>query len=417
MPDTSADPIRPAVFPRGLLDWAGNRGGGVRRLFDASSGRPGEIVFETNLLRRLRGWVQKLAASDPAAPRIVLLVGGPGNGKTEAVEAATEQLDAALGCGGSLLAALSTAYHPASGIVDRVVRIDAGALAHPPRALCLGIVADASVGARDSDSAASLLVSELVAAVAECGQAYLCCVNRGVLDDAMIHAIDGGMTDAQDLLEEIARAVSMSPDAPPCWPLGRFPAVAVWPMDAELLIEETDFGDEPPAAQILRRALEPTLWEVHGSCPAGSACPFCSSRRLLDGPRESASLLKILRWFELGTSKRWAFRDLFSLLSYLLAGSGMGHGRLSGNPCGRAARLVEADKEAALGGRPRKETASALYQLVAAQYQHALFHRGTPGRRARCKRTFASSACTRTMRLRWGSSISCSRARAATYPR
>ncbi len=109
--------------------------------------------------------------------------------------------------------------------------------------------------------------------------------------------------------------------------------------------------------------------------PCGLSLPVCFSRRLLDGPRESASLLKILRWFELGTSKRWAFRDLFSLLSYLLAGSGMGHGRLSGDPCGWAARLVEADKEAAPGGRPRKETASALYQLVAAQYQHALFHR------------------------------------------
>lgn len=363
----------PAPFPRGLLDWAGNRGGGVRRLYDPTSGRPGKDVFETNLLHRLRGWVQMVASGDASAPRVVLLVGGPGNGKTEAVEAATEQLDTALGCGGALLSALSVAFHPESGIVDRVVRVDAGTLAHPRRPLSLSIVADASVG--PPGAAASLLVDELVAAVSAKDEAYLCCVNRGVLDDAMIHAIDGGFVSAQGLVEEIARAVSMSPDAPACWPLARFPTVAVWPMDAESLIEETDFGDEPPAAQILKRALEPIRWERHGACAAGDACPFCASRRLLERPREAASLLKVLRWFELGTSKRWAFRDLFSLLSYLLAGSGMGHGSLSGDPCGWAHRLVEADREATLGGRPRKETASALYLLVAAQYQHALFHR------------------------------------------
>jgi hypothetical protein len=375
MTDATLGEAAIAQFPRGLLDWAGNRGGGVRRLFDPKSGRPGEVVFETNLLHRLRKWVRELAEGDPNAPRVVLLVGGPGNGKTEAVEAAADQLDAALGCEGRLISALSTAYHPPSGIVDRVVRIDAGALAQPVRPLVVNVVADASTGARGANTAASLLVDELVGAVGAANEAYLCCVNRGVLDDAMIYAIDGRLAEAQDLLEEIARAVSLSPDAPACWPLARFPSVAVWPMDAESLIDETDFGDEAPASLILRRAVEPSLWQVHGACPAGTGCPFCQSRRLLDAPRESGALLKILRWFELGTGKRWAFRDLFSLLSYLLAGSGMGSGSLSGDPCGWAARLVEADRDAASGGRPRKETAAALYQLVAAQYQHALFHR------------------------------------------
>jgi hypothetical protein len=367
-----SETVRPAAFPSGLLEWAGNRGGGVRRLFDPRSGRPGEAIFETNLLQRLRNWVERLARCDPDTPQVVLLVGGPGNGKTEAIETTVEQLDVALGCDGALMMGLATAYHPSSGIVDRVVSIDAGSLATPPRELALSLVADASVGGR---SAASLLVTELAAAVNATNSAYLCCVNRGVLDDAMIHAINEGLVGAQDLLEEIARAVSLAPDAPACWPLAKFPHVAVWPMDAESLIETTESGAEPPAEQILRRAVDASLWADHGTCAAGPACPFCSSRKLLDGARERASLLRILRWFELGTSKRWTFRDLFSLSSYLLAGSGTGHGHLSGDPCGWAARLLEADKEAGSGSRPRKQSAAALYQLVAAQYQHALFHR------------------------------------------
>jgi hypothetical protein len=367
---------RGTIFPAGLLDWAGNRGGGVRRLFDPHSGRPGKAVFETNLLQKLRDWTRCVANLKPETPRVVLLVGGPGNGKTEAVEATAEALDEALNCGGTLIAALKTAYHPASGIVDRMVRVDAGSLANPSRQLELRMVADASVGGKGGDTPASLLVAELAAAVHSRDGAYICCVNRGVLDDAMILAIDDGQVETLELLEEITRAVSSAPDAPKCWPLAKFPHVAIWPMDAESLLEKAISGDEPPPAQqVLRRAVDQTLWADNGTCAAGASCPFCTSRKLLDSTREGASLLRILRWFELGTSKRWAFRDLFSLFSYLLAGSSAGHGSLSGDPCGWAARLLEADKDAIAGRRPRKESALALYQLVAAQYQHALFHR------------------------------------------
>ncbi len=365
---------RSATFPSGLLDWAGNRGGGVRRLFDPNSGRPGKAVFETNLLQRLRDWVERVARFEPDTPRVVLFVGGPGNGKTEAVEATARQLEVALNCGNSLIAALTTAYHPSSGIVDRIVEVDAGSLANPRRKLDLRIVADASVGGKGRDTPASLLVAELAAAVNAPDTVYVCCVNRGVLDDAMIHAIDESLVETQELLEEIARAVSLAPDAPSCWPLTKFPNVAIWPMDAESLIEKPTSGDEPPATQVLRRAVDGALWADHGACAAGPACPFCTSRKLLASPREGKSLLRILRWFELGTGKRWAFRDLFSLFSYLLAGSGAGHGSLSGDPCGWAARLLEADRDAIAGRRARKENALALYQLVAAQYQHALFH-------------------------------------------
>lgn len=363
------------TYPAGLLDWAGNRGGGVRRLFDLRSGRPGEQVFETNLLHKLRDWVDRLAAGDPGVPRVVLLVGGPGNGKTEAVEATVGHLDDALGCQGRLTTSLSEAYHPASGIVPRVIDVDAGALAVPARELNLRIVQDASVGGSTGRTAAMLLVEELDQALAASGSAYLCCVNRGVLDDAMIHAIDSKIGGSQDLLEEIARAVSLAPDAPSCWPLLESPKVAVWPMDAESLVEETDRGDEAPARMILSRATDANLWPADGTCPARAACPFCSSRKALANPKNAEAFLKMLRWFELGTSKRWAFRDLFSLVSYLLAGSGAGQGSLSSDPCAWAAKMHDADKDVAIGGRPKRESSGALFWLVAAQYQHAMFHR------------------------------------------
>ena len=369
------------LFPSGLLDWAGHRGGGVRRLFDDNSGRPGDAVFETNLLHRLRQWSRDISEGVEFAPRIVLLVGGPGNGKTEAVEATIGQLDGALGCDGALVASLRRSYHPPAGEpVARVVTVEAGALARPPRSLRLDIVQDASVSGLGGRSAARSLVDELDAAAgSSSAQAYLCCVNRGVLDDAMIHAIDSGLEHARDLLEAVARAVSLAPDAPACWPLEGYPGIAVWPMDAESLIEDTDYGDAAPAGAILQRAIDPAMWRDTATCPAGGACPFCNSRKVLASPRETGALLSMLRWFELGTSKRWAFRDLFSLMSYLLAGSGTGTRGAGADPCGWASSLVEADKQAMLGARPRRDTSAALFWLVGAQYQHALFHRWDRG--------------------------------------
>jgi hypothetical protein len=367
-PTAEAEAVAPS-FPRDLLDWSGHRGGGVRRLFDAASGRPGAKVYETNLLHRLRAWARQVASGEAGAARIVLLVGGPGNGKTEAVEATIGELDAALGCSGTLVENLSRSYHPPEGVpVPRLVQVDAGSLASPVRPLALQVVQDASVGGTTSRSAAQLLVDELAAASATADPvAYLCCVNRGVLDDAMIYAIDNDVAEARGLLESIAQAVSQAADAPSCWPLQGFGSIAVWPMDAESLVEPTEFGEPPPAEAILDRALDRGMWA--SACAAGDACPFCGSRKLLANQREKAALLRMLRWFELATGKRWAFRDLFSLLSYALAGSGAS---LRDDPCAWAASLADADKVAI--GRPRRDASSALFRLVAAQYQHALFH-------------------------------------------
>lgn len=368
------------LYPAGLLDWAGHRGGGVRRLFDPSSGRPGEAVFETNLLSRLRDWARRIAAADQGTPRVVLLVGGPGNGKTEAVEATIGELDEALNCRGALIEELAKSYHPPLGkAVPRLAAVDAGAASQPVRNLRIEVVQDASVGGQGSHTPAMLLVQELEAALRSPTGAYICCVNRGVLDDALIHSIDFGLSSSQDLLEAVVRAVSLAPDAPSCWPLEEYPVIAAWPMDAESLVEPTDSREDAPAAAVLGRALDPSRWREGGICQAGSACPFCGSRKVLAGRRETESFLRMLRWFELGTSKRWAFRDLFSLTSYLLAGNGTGHRGASIDPCEWASSLVESDKQAQLQGRPKKDTSAALFWLVSAQYQHALFHRWDRG--------------------------------------
>lgn len=366
-----------ARFPNELIDWAGSHSGGVKRLFDDNSGRSGKALLKTNLLSKLQTWASSISDNYSMCPRVVLLVGGPGNGKTEAIESTIRWLDESLGCDGRLVANLFSAFHPTAGLVPRVVQVDAGALAKSPRELRLSIVQDATgIVGREESTAATLLIEELNDFVEGAhSSVYLCCVNRGVLDDALIQALDNKLDAPRVILEAITRAVSLAADAPSCWPLEGHSSIAVWPMDAESLLVAPVGESVSPAATLLRQATEISDWPITGSCVAGDRCPFCHSQLLLSraGPQEA--LLKILRWNELGSGKRWSFRDLFSLTSYLLAGYRTAGVDQQGSPCEWAARLTQLDDGVVGANKPTKQALTAIFKLVSSSYQHALFHR------------------------------------------
>ena len=366
-----------AVYPAQLMKWAGNRSGGVRRLFDNSSGRPGEQVFQTSLLSKLRAWASDFSKSPETTPRILLLVGGPGNGKTEAIESTVGWLDAAVDARGSIVAELQTSFLPKDGgSIPRLVKVDIGFRLGLAKSLCLSIVQDASTVIGDvAKPAAQLFLEELAAARSSSCDLYLCCINRGILDDALIRAIDGSQQASQALLEAITAAVSLAPEARACWPLAEFPDVAVWPMDMESLLVPVEAGGISPAKGIVEKALDKDKWPAVGGCAAGSECPFCISRKYLSRDRDQSSLLQILRWYEIAYGKRWNFRDLFSLTSYLLAGHRNTSLDMDLTPCEWAAELVSFDKKARAGHKPKKVTSTAIFRLVSMQYQHALFHR------------------------------------------
>ncbi|CAM5792461.1 hypothetical protein ACFOHU_03695 [Ottowia pentelensis] len=363
------------AFPAGLRDWSGNQAGGVRRLFEAGSGRPTRDVLQTHLLRRLHAWTQAIASRPDKTPGIVLLVGGPGNGKTEAIESTIEWLDHELGSGGTLVATLREQLQPGGAkALQRVAR--ASVLAPTStRKHNISIVQDASLEPNSHSSRAALLVQELADALhgAPEGDIYLSCVNRGVLDDAMVHATDQGPADIQALLAATIRAVAQGAGAEACWPLQAYPSVAVWPMDIESLLVKTRDGDPAPALTILAKALDADSWPTYGQCEAKNLCPFCRSRQVLSTGDTASNFLTVLRWHELATAKRWTFRDFFTLVSFLLSGQAAeGAGASNLSPCQWAAKLVDLD-QSRQGSKPDSKRSTAIYTLVAHQYQHQLF--------------------------------------------
>lgn len=363
-----------APFPSRLLDWAGHRSGGVRRLFDDTSGRPSGAVIRTRLLDRLKAWVDAVVSGEPSTPRVVLLVGGPGNGKTEAVEVTLRHLGNRLGLEQELVKRILPMFHPAGGrVVPRLSAVELASISRQHLPFTLEIVQDASVAdsLQPRKSPGELLLTEIERANSNPAVIYLSCVNRGILDDALIMAIDQGLDETRKLLEAIVSAVGMSPLAPSCWPLGGYPSVAIWPMDIESLLVPADDKSTSPALELLSVATESGKWPKSGECAAGDRCPFCKGRELLSSEPHRGSFIKILRWYELATGKRWSFRDLFSLTSYVLAGEPAPEGEPQNDPCAWAARQVE--YLSATKARPDAARLRVPYALVASQYPHAMF--------------------------------------------
>jgi hypothetical protein len=352
-------------YPEELLNWSGDKAGGVKKLFYEGSGRPSGEVITTGLLTRLEGWARDIAGGNVGTPRAIFLVGGPGNGKTEAVEFTIRELDSSMHLEGALQDELASRFSGQNGgLPRRLVRTKLTQFPNESKVTSISIVQDGSEAERgESTTPAEHLCNETRSLInGDKGQVYIACVNRGILDDALILATEREDDDVRELMKKIVQSASLTPAGIDCWPLQGHPQFAVWPMDVESLAEEIEHQKADSAArQILNVATDAAAWAEFGTCAAGEHCPFCTNRRLLASEP----------WFELCSGKRWNFRDLFSLTSLLLSGTTELDSNDAYLPCAWAKAQLS-PKES----NPIKREAKrirGLLRLVTAQYQHALF--------------------------------------------
>lgn len=364
-------------FPEGLINWAGHRDGGVRRPFRDSTGRPTGSQIETPLVKRLKNWVTDLFEGKNV-PKAIFLVGGPGNGKTDTVEGCITFLDEKINASGFLINAFREKYQavndklPPRKIVVHLPNVKPDLPEH--LRVSISLVQDATERDLSRVESPEEVLLEDLERVLNSGNddIYLCCVNRGILASASELAHEKSTySDVSNLLNMMTKSVTSSATSPSCWPLEQFPNIAVWPMDVESLVDKSTTEDGVTVAhQIFEVALDERLWKE--PCQLKTRCPFCQNRKILTKGRALDSLIEFLHFYELSSGKRWTFRDLFSLVPYLLVGD---HSELEFKgkilaPCDWAAEQIRISKE---GNEGSPEKSRALFLLMSRLYHHRLF--------------------------------------------
>ncbi len=372
-----------------LLSWHGHSSAGVRIPFSPSGGSPlrqTSGIIETPLLARLKNAARDIG-SGHRSPKWFFLVGGPGNGKSEAVEQFLEELDAALACDGRLVDRLKAGFSP-QPLVPWCVDIDSESAPELSQDFHryvrrLIVVQDASASEQPRRTAAERLVTyvEDLLTHQDPLPLFVCCANRGLLANALKVDTAPPVT---TFLREIVQATGLGREAlslnrPDCWPIHipELPTglVACWPLDLETLLVSPgrDGYEASPAFKMVAEATDVAHWEHQAcsTCDSAPLCPFLQNAQWLREGNSLDALITILRRTELATAQRWNFRDLFSLGAELLVGEwpdfdGFDH------PCQWVHSKADSLHEDNVEVEGRVEPA---LQLTARLYPYALFPR------------------------------------------
>jgi hypothetical protein len=387
------------------------------------------LMIKTALIARLRALAGQLARGEDA-PRWVFLVGGPGNGKSEAVQDFIVALDRELGLAGVLESVARARFQP-NPLVPCFVDlggVDVGAVPFEERIKRLIVVQDASASEQPQTDAAAELVFRLVDLLTGDSPdgVLVCCINRGLLARALAVSYREGWSEEElvELFNTLISATALGSEAlredrPPCWPLG-LPSghplsgkVACWPLDMESLLLDGDDGISP-VEQALAHATESTRWEAPGrclDCDARDLCPFRQNATWLRAGPTRHQLRKLLRRTELATGQRWNFRNSFSLIAELLVGEWDDTAETS-SPCAWVHTQVTACR--ADPSSPLAVSPATL--LFARLYPNALFPNRVVGSLGQEERATASSnGCERTLAL--DDAVAASRRLSATHIR
>jgi hypothetical protein len=305
------------------------------------------------------------------------LVGGPGNGKSEAVGAFVRRLQSkALSAGHAPVFNPSTGHHGGSIAYDFQETLPGGEM---------WLLQDVSVPKTSgSDPANDLLATLDLCAVP--GASLLACANRGMLlRSTRVARAKSPYAWLVPILEKIDQQSQEGAVVGGAkWFYvkdGKQIEIRVWPLDHESVLFGHGNGNpwaEPANSlfdQIITKAVGPENWESKGcsDCIAQENCPMFGDAIWLRDEGRRRSSLKILRNAEVLSGQRIVLREALGLVSMVLVGcpSDFVENSIEVHPC-------EWVKSRLLGKPARPKDEQALLELVSRRIYQDLFGRSAP---------------------------------------
>jgi hypothetical protein len=306
-------------FTRSLLNYSAERDDCIGR--PERWGNPPPLVVTTPLHQEMEALAQEIW-SGAVRPVWYFLVGGPGNGKSEAVGAFVRKIN---------LAAQTAGLAP---VFDHTKGQHGGSINYwfpgtTPKG-DITLLQDISVPKNSgSDPAADLLAS--LELCANPGSHMLGCANRGMLlratrlarntNQLLVPILEWIDAQSQEGAEAAAsrKVIAFA---------GKEIELRVWPLDHESVLYGEGNGNpwaEPNGSlldQIIKEAIAEKNWEQEGcaECPARNMCPMFGDVLWLRDADRRRGTLKILRHAEVFSGQRVVLREALGLVSMILVG-------------------------------------------------------------------------------------------------
>ena len=264
-------------MPDALMSWSGSASGAVQVVFEDKFGNPCRKAYETQLIRRIHSLSEQVR-DGKITPKVVMLAGGAGNGKTHAVQHLLEQIaDDKPG--------LASEFRKRSK--DRLVKFDLRSTDKPlfskqiQGVKQLWVVQDASEADPSGATPEDLLNNAIKEALGSEGIMLLVCDNRGVLYGAAAQAkASGGSNAVADFLGNVVLCLDPLGIDRDCWPMGSHKDCFVWPLDIDSLFEAVG-KDVPSVGQQVLASIYDQKWSLVGEI--SDSCPLLYARSIQEG--------------------------------------------------------------------------------------------------------------------------------------
>ncbi|MEY2493774.1 MAG: hypothetical protein QOJ45_266 [Verrucomicrobiota bacterium] len=362
-------------FALGLLNYSAER--------DDSIGRPERwgsppplLISSTPLHDEMSALADEVWGG---APHLVwyFLIGGPGNGKSEAVGAFVRRLNS-----NAKQASLPLVFDSSKGHDGGTVSYwFQEKIPHGEIALLQDISIPKKIG---SDPAEDVLAS--LSLCAESGAHLVACANRGMLLRAT--RLARAMPPYEWLLPILENIDKQSQEtsiaANAHWKVGhdgREIEIRVWPLDHESILHSGGNGnpwaetDGSLFDQVIATAVAQERWEdaACDKCLAREFCPMIADAHWLRDPDRRRSFLRILRHAEVWSGQRIVLREALGLVSTVLVGtpSDFVENGKELHPCDWVEKRVSGTPV-----KPKNE--QSLIELVSHRVYQDLFGRAAP---------------------------------------
>ena len=293
-------------YPYAFRNWFSSNIGGVRLPMNENSGRPlGDSIIEGNIHHLIREMICDFKLKK--GKFLCVLVGGPGNGKTDLMEFASEVFFKEFGLDGVIGKRILKEGFKKN---NRKAKFEHGDLT-------LNLVQDASQRDSYTHSPLASLYNDFEE-FEQCKNVLtLICINRGVLENIVSKSKDPSesISKYKDILGKIHSFNNLQAviNDSKIWG-DTFSGISLytWSMDFDTLFKENESIDY----NLIRGIVEKSNCTVN-FIKGLNFSPIESAGNFLKNDRKIYNLSRVLRHSEILNGKRFTYRELFSLVAYL----------------------------------------------------------------------------------------------------